>query len=81
MKKTIAIAILGLVLIATLLAGYYYKPFVDKQACVGCGDCVKNCPVNAIEMKAEKAEIIDSTCIDCKQCVKTCPYSAIRTGK
>ena len=33
-------------------------PWVDKDKCVGCGICIRECPVDAIFMKEGKA-IID----------------------
>ncbi|MDZ4122387.1 MAG: 4Fe-4S binding protein, partial [Candidatus Cloacimonadaceae bacterium] len=57
----------------------YYKPMVDRSACTGCSSCEKVCPVNAVQIVEEKAEIADSLCIDCRKCVKACPHHAIRT--
>lgn len=49
---------------------------VDKDTCTGCGACVEICPVDAIEMKDDKAVVSDA-CIDCGQCVDECPVEAI----
>ena len=49
---------------------------VDKEACTGCGACVEICPVDAIEIVADKAVVSDA-CIDCGQCVDECPVEAI----
>lgn len=81
MRRQILIMCVILLTVCGLLAVRYYKPRVDGSSCVGCGDCIKSCPVQAIEFKDGKAEISDSLCIDCKQCVKACPYNSIRTGK
>lgn len=81
MKKSIVIIIILLLIGLAILAQNRQKPFVDKHECVGCKDCVEACPVQAIEIVEEKAEIADTLCIDCKACVKTCPQSAIRTPK
>lgn len=80
-KKSIVIIIILLLIGLAILAKNRQKPFVDKHECVGCKDCVEACPVQAIEIVEEKAEIADTLCIDCKACVKTCPQSAIRTPK
>jgi len=80
-KKSIVIIIILLLIGLAILAQNRQKPFVDKHECVGCKDCVEACPVQAIEIVEEKAEIADTLCIDCKACVKTCPQSAIRTPK
>jgi formate hydrogenlyase subunit 6/NADH:ubiquinone oxidoreductase subunit I len=31
-----------------------YKPEVNIEKCVGCGECVEICPVNVYELKDEK---------------------------
>ncbi|MEO0292616.1 MAG: 4Fe-4S binding protein [candidate division WOR-3 bacterium] len=49
---------------------------IDKSKCTGCGDCVDVCPVEALSIKNEKAEVNDE-CIDCGACVNVCPSGAI----
>ncbi len=53
---------------------------VDKEACTGCGTCVRfGCP--AIEFSDEKARISD-LCSGCSVCAQLCPVGAIgREGK
>ena len=47
------------------------------QACVGCGKCGRNCPVEAITM--EKKPVFNSRkCIACYRCVNGCPKQAIQ---
>jgi len=53
-------------------------PWVDKDKCVGCGICIKECPVNAIYMKNGKAEIDMEKCIRCGKCHDICPQQAVR---
>ena len=53
------------------------KPEVNKDKCTGCGDCVKWCPTNAIELVNRKAVIDLKKCIGCGECVATCNFSAI----
>ena len=50
---------------------------VNEEKCTGCGACVGECPVDAIEMKADKACVDEDTCIDCGACVGACPVEAI----
>lgn len=78
MRKWITLFIVFLLLGLAVLAQSRFKPFVDKTVCTGCGDCVSNCPVQAIEMIDNKAVIDAEKCIDCKICVRTCPVTAIR---
>ncbi len=32
-----------------------YKPEVNVEECVGCGECVEICPVNVYELQDEKS--------------------------
>lgn len=75
MKKMLLIA---LFVISVLIFAASIKPFVSLKDCVGCGDCVTYCPVNAITIKNEKAIIDQKKCIDCKLCVTSCTYNAIK---
>ncbi|MFA8450336.1 MAG: [Fe-Fe] hydrogenase large subunit C-terminal domain-containing protein [Bacteroidales bacterium] len=59
------------------------KPFfhhaltVDKEICIGCSNCMKVCPTEAIRIKNGKANIHGDKCVDCGYCYKACPVSAI----
>ena len=50
---------------------------IDKEVCIGCQTCVGVCPVNAISMVGDKAEINQEVCIHCGACMGACPVSAI----
>ena len=52
---------------------------IDKEKCIGCGECVKFCTVSAIRLKKKKAEITPKQCAECGNClrVKVCPSDAI----
>lgn len=50
---------------------------VDLEKCVGCGDCVSECPTEAIKIEDDKAVIDAETCVDCGACVDICPSEAI----
>jgi len=52
-------------------------PLADISKCIGCGKCVKECPVVAIEIKNKKANINKKKCIGCGSCIHTCPKEAI----
>jgi len=65
------------------LVAYKYMPVfeLDEKACDGCGDCVKACPVNIIELVEGKPKITDITlCTMCRACAEACPPKAIRIG-
>ena len=53
------------------------SPFVT-DACVGCGLCVENCPVETICQVGGVARIDLSGCIRCYCCHEMCPEQAIR---
>ncbi len=49
---------------------------VNVEKCTGCGDCVEDCPVEAIRVKKDKA-VIGEECIECGVCVDECPNNAL----
>lgn len=48
-----------------------------SDACISCGSCADNCPLEAIKEGASQYEIDADTCIDCGACVESCPVDAI----
>ncbi len=64
---------------------------IDREKCIGCGTCVKNCPSQAIsfnitaeqfvfgERKIRKAVIDPKMCLCCGLCGAECPVNAIST--
>lgn len=55
-----------------------YKPEVDEDKCVGCGECVDICPVGVLELQDEKAVSLNAEeCIGCESCVEVCEQGAI----
>ncbi|MDR0977289.1 MAG: DUF362 domain-containing protein [Prevotellaceae bacterium] len=58
------------------------QPVVDKENCIGCNICVKNCAHDAIHLNKQqrKAEIDYDRCVGCGQCVALCQYSAAVMG-
>ena len=58
---------------------------IDKEKCIGCGKCAKNCPAEAISKTEYIAEghklpsmFIDTTkCIKCGACMSGCKFDAI----
>ncbi len=67
--------------------------FVDIEKCVGCRDCIVECPRNMISLvdykgakmipcrsaddHMDKTEICESACIGCETCKDNCPNGAI----
>ncbi len=52
------------------------KAIVEQKLCTACGECVDACPVGAISISDEYAEVSDE-CTLCGMCVDACPYEAI----
>ncbi|MBE7055895.1 MAG: 4Fe-4S dicluster domain-containing protein [Ruminococcaceae bacterium] len=55
---------------------YYHSVILDKELCMGCTNCIKKCPTEAIRVQQGKAKILNEKCIDCGECIRTCPYKA-----
>ena len=49
---------------------------VDKDKCIGCGLCVKDCFFQVIDIKDSKAEV-SADCFNCGHCVSICPVNAV----
>ncbi len=54
--------------------------FHANDACIGCGQCVKNCPKNNIQLENRKP-IWGKDCTHCMACICYCPTEAIEYGK
>ena len=53
-------------------------PWVKKEMCTGCGECLTNCSTDAISMDENVAYIDESECIRCGVCHTVCPNDAVR---
>lgn len=56
------------------------SPFVaklDREACTGCGVCLKRCQMEALSLVDDKAVLKPERCIGCGLCVPTCPGKAL----
>lgn len=51
--------------------------YVITDACVSCGACADQCPVEAISEGEDRYEIDAETCVECGACAAQCPVEAI----
>ena len=71
----------------------YKRQVVNRELCVGCGVCAKQCPNHVIRIAPAKNKVIvqcnskdkgavtrkncDNGCIGCKKCEKACKFEAV----
>jgi iron only hydrogenase large subunit-like protein len=55
---------------------YTHSVTLEAEKCIGCTDCIKRCPTEAIRVKQAKANIIEERCIDCGNCIAVCHHGA-----
>ncbi len=53
--------------------------FQANDACIGCGKCVKKCPMNNIQLRQDKP-VWGDRCTHCMACICYCPVQAIEYG-
>jgi len=60
----------------------YAHRYIDQSLCIGCGDCISICPMDAIILD-KKASIDPDKCVECGVCSRSriCPVDAIKEGK
>ena len=56
---------------------YKHSVRIDRRKCMGCTNCIKSCPTEAIRVQRGKAKILDERCIDCGECLRACPHHAM----
>ncbi len=53
------------------------RPVFDKVTCIGCGECARCCPPDAIDMVSSKPDVDLDKCIRCYCCQELCPVKAV----
>ncbi len=56
--------------------GKLHSVALNQDLCVGCTNCIKGCPTEAIRVRDGKAHIDEARCIDCGECIRICPHHA-----
>lgn len=55
-----------------------FRPEVNVEECVGCGECIDVCPVEVYELQQEKSVVVnEDECLGCESCVEVCESGAI----
>ena len=58
------------------------RPIFVNETCVGCKDCVNNCPPKALTMNENEGPIVDlEACIRCFCCQELCPHQSVKVFK
>jgi Fe-S-cluster-containing hydrogenase component 2 len=60
-----------------ILMGGTIMAYKITDACVSCGSCADQCPVEAIAEGDGKYEINADVCVSCGACADQCPVEAI----
>lgn len=64
-----------------ILLPFTYKLKLNKESCISCGLCAKECPTRAITLKDNLLKYNVHNCIACSQCIGTCPKKVITFGR
>lgn len=49
---------------------------VDHKKCTGCGICIQDCPLGAVQLKMKKA-FVNNKCTNCGACMRVCNEGAM----
>lgn len=53
---------------------------IDKEKCINCGLCVKDCIASNIEIVNDQTSVKRETCLLCGHCIAICPQNAVTMG-
>jgi len=57
--------------------GSTIKVLINGDKCIGCGQCVADCPSHILEIKNRKANLSSNQCLKCGHCFAICPANAV----
>jgi iron only hydrogenase large subunit-like protein len=58
------------------MSKFFTSVHLKEELCMGCINCIKRCPTQAIRVRNGKAVITKEFCIDCGECIRICPHHA-----
>jgi len=58
------------------MSGFFTSVHLREELCMGCINCIKRCPTQAIRVRNGKAVITKEFCIDCGECIRICHHHA-----
>lgn len=58
------------------MSEFFTSVHLKEDLCMGCINCIKRCPTQAIRVRNGKAVITKEFCIDCGECIRICPHHA-----
>jgi len=61
----------------TAIARSDFYAAVDKEVCIGCGECVERCQFDALSVPEDVCRVEYARCVGCGVCVITCPTDAL----
>ena len=59
------------------VAGSNFVAVVDPESCIGCGDCLDRCQMDALELGDETVRVIEEYCLGCGNCISVCPSESL----
>ncbi|MBN1375418.1 MAG: 4Fe-4S binding protein [Dehalococcoidia bacterium] len=65
----------------SLAASSSFTAEIDTSECIGCDNCIRKCPMEAISIEDDIAQVDKKRCIGCGLCVRSCPTGAILLKK
>lgn len=56
------------------------SPKIKRKTCIGCFECGKHCPAEAIYLEEKKAYLNKEKCIGCGECIVRCPTESVNVN-
>ncbi|HPS92238.1 MAG TPA: 4Fe-4S binding protein [Methanothrix sp.] len=79
-RLAVALAVVCLLIGSAYAVAKLIPASVDESKCIGCGECVGECPAGAVSIGDDGTAVVDKEkCTGCGKCAKSCPVEAIST--